>query len=102
VTRIAYQPRPLTWYQIPLLIPVFIVTMLFVGLPLAIVALVSIPITRLYPERHLRLADMEGTPAQKARLSQWRDAYKQLSFFDRIRRALVKSRRRRHFLSFND
>jgi hypothetical protein len=85
------------WYLWPL-VPVAFVATLPVILPLALLALVSIPLTFVYPDRHKHLYDVGGTSAQKARLAQWRDAYERLGFLNRLRRAkekIARHRRRR-------
>jgi hypothetical protein len=83
------------WYLWPLALPVFVVTMVVVGIPLGILALVSIPYFWLYPERHAQRADFEGTESEKARVRRWRNAYRRLSFIARVRHATKRSRRLR-------
>ena len=82
------------WYLWPL-VPVVFVATLPVVLPLALLALVSIPLTFVYPDRHRHLHDVQGTPAQRARLAQWRAAYDRLGIVGRLRRAKEKFVRRR-------
>jgi hypothetical protein len=87
--------RPVPWYLWPLIPPVAIVVAVTVGIPLGILALLSIPFFWLFPERHAQLADFEGTEQQKVRLRQWRLAYGKLSLVGRVRRAVRLSVRRR-------
>jgi hypothetical protein len=87
--------KRLPWYLWPLVPPVFVVTMVVVGIPLGLLALLSIPYFWLYPERHAHVADLEGTESEKARLRRWRAAYQRMSFIARVRHARKRSRRLR-------
>ena len=73
----------------------FVVTMVVIGIPLGLLALVSIPYFWLYPERHAQQADLEGTESENARLRRWRAAYQKVSFIARVRHAKKRSRRSR-------
>lgn len=94
--RLPLESHPTPWYLWPLIPPIFLITAICVGLPLAILALISIPFFWLYPDRHIRLADARGTPLQKLRVAQWRAIYNSLSFPARLRRSLKRFSRRRH------
>lgn len=89
------RPKPLPWYLWPLVPPVAVVVAVVVGIPLGIVALLSIPYFWLYPDRHAHLADVEGTDRQKMQLRRWRLAYARLSIVGRARRVMRLSVRRR-------
>jgi hypothetical protein len=82
------------WYLWPLIPPVFVATVVFVAIPLAALALVSIPYFWLYPERHAHQADVEGTERERQRLRRWRAAYQRISSAGRVRHALRRSSRR--------
>ena len=62
---------------------------------LPLLALISIPLFWVYPDRHMNQYDFEGTPRQKARLAQWRATYDRLGLRGRIRRARTRQARRR-------
>jgi hypothetical protein len=72
------------WPLIPLWWLVAVVVIL-----LALIALLSILYFWLYPDRHAHLYDCEGTPHQRARLAQWRAAYRRLRPLGRIGRAVA-------------
>jgi hypothetical protein len=90
----AWNRKQVKWYLWPLIPPVFVV-MLVLLIPIGVLALLSIPIVWLYPDRHKHIADVRGTPSEKARLVRWRAAYARLSFTGRVRRAMKRSIRRR-------
>ena len=75
----------------PIVAPVLLLLLLL----LPVIALISIPLVWVYPDRHLHFYDRHGTPSQKARLTKWRAAYDQLGIRGRIRRARIKSARKR-------
>ena len=83
----------LPWYLWPLVPVAFVVTWVVVGIPLGLLALLSIPYLWLYPERQAYLADFHGSEAEKARLRRWRAAYQRLSFIARVRHARRRSGR---------
>jgi hypothetical protein len=85
--------KQLPWYAWPL-IPVVLPVAVAVMLPLGLLALLSIPYFWLFPDRHARLNDFEGTPHQRARLARWRVAYRRLGLWGRVRRAIKLTRRR--------
>ena len=82
------------WYLWPLVPPVFLATLIFVGIPLGLLALLSIPYFWLYPDRHAHQWDFEGAGREKERLHRWRSAYQRIPFVARVRRAIKRSRRR--------
>lgn len=77
------------WPLVPLVLPISLLVML----PLALLAVVTIPYFWLCPDRHAQLYDFEGTPHQRARLVCWRAAYRRLGLWGRLRRAVKLSRR---------
>jgi hypothetical protein len=82
------------WYLWPLALFAFVAA-LTVMLPLGVIALVSIPLTWLYPDRHMHIADVQGTAEEKARLARWRAAHNRLSFVGRVRHSIRRSVRQR-------
>jgi hypothetical protein len=91
----AQHHRRLPWYLWPLVPPVAIVTFTVVGIPLSILALFSIPYFWLYPDRHMHIADVQGTLTDKERVAKWRAAHRRLSFFQRVRHSQRRFARRR-------
>ena len=79
------------WYLVPIVAPAVALLLLFFPL----IALFSIPVFWVYPDRHMHLYDFEGTAAQRARLGQWRASYDRLGLVGRIRRARTRRARRR-------
>ncbi len=61
--------KRLPWYLWPLTLPMFVISITVVGIPLGLLALVSIPYFWLFPERHLQVADLQGSASEKARLA---------------------------------
>lgn len=78
------------WYLWPLA-PLAFLGSLIVMLPLGVLALVSIPVVWLYPDRHMHVHDLRGSAEEKRRLARWRREYNRLSFFGRVRRSIRRS-----------
>lgn len=81
------------WYLWPLVPFVFVVS-LFVMIPLGLLALLSIPYFALFPDRHIHVADIHGTPHQKSRVAHWRRLYRLINVFQRTSRAFRGWKRR--------
>src|SRR5436190_23484804 len=77
---------PWPWYMTPIVAPALLPLLLL----LPVIALISIPLFWVYPDRHKHLYDVRGTSAQKVRLAQWRAAYDRLGLLGRIRRARIR------------
>lgn len=65
------------WLFAPIVLPILI-------LPLACLALLSIPYFALYPERHAHVWDFEGTETQRRQLARRRERYSRFSFRQRV------------------
>jgi len=85
---------PFPWYCWPL-VPFVLLVAMFVMVPIGIIALISIPLTLLYPDQHRHIFDDTGSPEEKARLARWRRAYRRLSIVGRVRHAIKRSKRLR-------
>jgi hypothetical protein len=79
------------WYRMLIIAPAALLFLIF----LPLIALLSIPLVWVYPDRHMHVYDVEGTPVQQARLAQWRACYDRLGLVGRIRRARTRLARRR-------
>lgn len=67
----AGEHRDPPWYLMPIIAPALLLLLLL----FPVIALISIPLTWVYPDRHMHIYDEQGTPQQKLRLAQWRAAY---------------------------
>jgi hypothetical protein len=72
--------------------PVLLVVLFVVGFPLAAA---SVPYFWLYPDRHCHQWEHDGNPSHARLLGRWRAMYRRLSLAGRIRRACIRSWRRR-------
>ena len=88
-------PQRLPWYLWPHAPFAFLAVALIVMLPLGVIALMSIPLTWLYQDRHMHIHDVQGTEMEKARLAKWRETYNRLSVVGRFRHAMRRSVRQR-------
>lgn len=82
---------PWRWYQLPL-IPLGFVFVMLAMLPLGLIALLSIPFFALYPERHMHVYDLQGTPRQRELLTRWRTTRAKISLPRRLIRLIQKRR----------
>ena len=82
------------WLLVPIVFPIALVIM---G-PLALLALLSVPYFRVFPDHHAHLYDFNGTPRQREMLMRWRASYSRLGFAGRLARCF-KVRRRRQRLA---
>lgn len=85
--------EPVAWNLLPLASVAFLAAAL-VLIPLGLLALVSVPYFAMFPDRHMHPYDFEPTPLQRARLAQWRGAYRRLGWCGRVRRMVTRLRRR--------
>ena len=86
--------RALKWYQWPL-IPFALPAAMVVGIPLLVLAALSIPYYKVFPDHHPHIVDMGGTPRQRQLIESWRAKYRELGIVGRIGVAL-SGRRRSH------
>ena len=83
------------WYQWLLVPIVFPVALVIMG-PLGLLALLSVPYFRVFPDHHAHLYDFNGTPRQRELLTRWRAGYKRLGITGRFARCLkVRKRKKR-------
>ena len=78
--------KRIPWYLWPLA-PFAFCASLVIIIPLGILALLSIPYFALFPDHHLHQYDLDATPDQKKMLLQWRETYRRLSLWGRLKRA---------------
>jgi hypothetical protein len=96
MTTTAKSSKRLPWYGwvlVPFLLPVVLV----VGIPLGILAAISIPYFFVYPDHHRHIWDFQGTAHQRELLAKWRLHLAHLGFWGRIKRAFRRLRRRYGF-----
>jgi len=81
----------LLWLLAPF---VGVITFVIIGIPLLILAALSIPYFALFPDRHAHIWDFRGTHRQRELLARWRAMYRQLGLRGRIARAIKKRHKR--------
>ena len=74
--------------------PFVLPAVLIVAIPFSLLALLSIPYYRIFPDHHMHIRDLDGTERQRELLAKWRTRYSELGIFGRLRRAAKLLRRR--------
>jgi hypothetical protein len=93
---IAKTYKRLPWYGWLLVPIVFPGVLIFVGIPLGVFALLSIPYYFIFPEHHRQAWDFESTPHQRELLVKWRSQYSRLGLIGRVQRGTRLALRRRN------